>query len=131
MIWCAILALAILAVVDLAIIGQMPTVLKYCSYGLQFFVLVLLQVVVTLGFPIISENELSIKEAVKKAFEALGKIPLRTLCSCLIQAAPLAVLFLAPKAFAALFLLWIAVYFSFGERIIASMTGSVIHGEVS
>lgn len=126
LLWCGILALVILAVIDLALIGQMPGMLKYCSYGLQSFVLLLLQVVVTIGFPIISETGLPWKEAIKKSFEVLGRNPSRTLFSCLIQAAPLVVLFLAPKAFAGLFLLWITVYFSFGEKLIDSIVGSAI-----
>lgn len=126
LLWCGILALVILAVVDLAIIGQMPGMLKYCSYGLQAFALLLLQVVVTIGFPILAETDLPLKETIKKAFEVLGRNPSRTLFSCLVQAAPLVVFFLAPKAFAGLFLLWITVYFSFGEKLIDSAVGSAI-----
>lgn len=121
LLWCVVLALAVLSAVDLAVIGQMPGMLKYCSYGLQFFVLLLLQVVVTLGFPIISETGLPAKEAVKRSFEMLGKEPLRVLFSCLIQATPAAVLLLAPNVFAGLFLLWITVYFSFGEKLISAV----------
>lgn len=128
LLWCAVLAVAGLSAFDLAVIARMPTVVRYCSYGLQFFVLLLLQAVVTLGFPIASEAGLQFKDTVRKSFEALGRFPLRTLSACLIQLLPLAVLCLAPKAFAGLFLLWITVYFSFSERLIAAIIKNAVCG---
>lgn len=129
--WCAILAMGILIFVNLAILGQTPPVIRYCSYGLQIFVLLLLQVVATVGFPIISENKTPAIDAVKKSFEVLGRLPARTLLSCLIRAIPFAMIPLAPKAFAGLFLLWIVVYFSFAERLIAAMIGRAIQQALS
>lgn len=124
--WLAVLAAVLLALVDLSIIGQMPVIARYCSYGLQCFVLILLQITVTVGFPVISESGMSVVEAVKKSFAVLAESPFRTLLSCVVQAAPLGAAVFAPKAFAWLFLLWITVYFSFAEKWIAAMLGQAI-----
>lgn len=129
--WCVLLAVACLAFMNFAILSQMPPIARYCSYGLQAFVLVLAQVVTTVGFPILSENGGSIMDAVKKSLEVLGRIPARVLFSCAIQVIPFAMLFVVPKAFAGLFLLWIAVYFSFAERMIAAMLEKTIRQEIS
>lgn len=128
--WCALLAVACLALVNFVILSQLPPVIRYCSYGLQAFVLVLAQAVTTVGFPILSENGGAIMDAVKKSLEVLGRIPARVLFSCIIQVIPFAMIFAVPKAFAGLFLLWIVVYFSFAERLIAAMIGKTIRQEI-
>lgn len=128
--WCAVMAAALLFLVDLSIIGQMPAAAKYCSYGLQGFVLVLLQSMVTAGFPIISESGVSALEAVQRSLGVLARRPLLTLFSCVIQAAPFAFCLLAPKEFAWLFLLWSTVYFSAAERAIDAMIGRAIRQEI-
>lgn len=119
--WCALLAVIFMVCFNFAILSQMPNAIRYCSYGLQSFVLVLVQVAATVGFPILSKNKCSVIDAVKKSLEVLGKLPCRTLFACFLQVIPFVMIFIAPKIFASLFLLWIVVYFSFSEKLIVVM----------
>lgn len=126
----AVFALLALLTLNFSIAAQFQGMLRYCSYGLQGFLLLLVQVLITVGFPLLAENGSAAVDAGKRAFGVLAEIPGRVFLACLVQALPFGVLIIYPNVFAVLFLLWICVYFSFGERLIVFLLKKALAGTV-
>ena len=81
----AVFALLALLTLNFSIAAQFQGMLRYCSYGLQGFLLLLVQVLITVGFPLLAENGSAAVDAGKRAFGVLAEIPGRVFLACLLQ----------------------------------------------
>lgn len=119
---CAILLLTLaLMIFDFQLAGSIESRLRYCMFGLLGFASLALQTVASAAFPLLVSGYGTALQSVRAALTMLAAYPLRMFAVCVLQSAPLLMALLFPRIFAALFILWIAVYFSLSELAISAL----------
>ncbi len=124
--WSLILSVLVVLAVDLVVVLQMNSMVKYCYIGLITFLFLLTQIVLVAGLPMCVRMKYSVKEVVMKAFQCFGAAPARMLLVVVLHILPFLLIFLNRIWFSALFLVWEVIYFSFEAMITARLIGEPI-----
>ena len=128
--WSLILSVLVVLAVDLVVVLQINSIVKYCYIGLIAFLFLLTQIVLVAGLPMCVSVKYTVKEVMVKAFRCFGAAPARILLAVVLHILPFLLVLLNRLWFSALFLVWEVIYFSFEAMITARLIGEPIKESV-
>ena len=111
--WLLQLFISAFLVLDYLLIQPLPGYARYCYTGLLLFLFILVQVTVVIALPVRAASHHSIRKSIIYSLSALGSSPFKIILVVLVHLFPFIVLLLNRTWFAALFLVWEVIYFSF------------------